>query len=626
MPESLLATVLSAARPVAVCLWYALACYGLGTWLLRTVRGGRSGVQATAQVPLDFLFGASVLALICSLGLTFEIYRAWWLACLVAASSLAGLAPLWSAARASWSRLHVRPSWGQPCDWQLWILIMSVVGAMGFTILFGFMPLEPNGDAAAFYMVLPKLLVYEQRAAMLPGYEAFSLVGWYGEYHFAALMSLGAGTQAKLFTWVVGVACATLLAAMSRRLGGKRLSWWLVYFLVYSSSAFYLLIGDGKVDLFAAALACAVFYSLMDRPVSSSFAFGGLVGFLTGQATVAKMSYLPILVPSLMLFVVWSSESERFSFGRLRIVWTPIVVGAVLGLSFPLMAHCLKNYALIGEPFAPFFYFKGNPFPGEWANQSWFARSDIVKIILTYPLSLTFGQFPMQYGTLSLFLLGLAPALLARDAPGSRRPRMQTALILAGCLGVGGWVVLRPGVFAPRYILYAVLLLIPPIAVGYERLMDNVGRRSWMPRMLTAFLALYASVAGYMMFQEYRGRIRLATSHSEVVTASEALSRASARGARVLSWNYFTYWVRPDLLGRMSTSQEARHLESVARKAPQDLLITIEGYGYHYILVDLGTHGWLYEALIRHAGKGGQGLVEHYRGAHYALASLGGSI
>jgi hypothetical protein len=65
---------------------------------------------------------------------------------------------------------------------------------IGFTILIivqtgivCFSPLEYNGDAAAFYMVLPKLLIETKKLSLVGGYESFMTIGLQGEFHFATL-------------------------------------------------------------------------------------------------------------------------------------------------------------------------------------------------------------------------------------------------------------------------------------------------------------------------------------------------------------------------------------------------------------------------------------------------------
>ena len=83
------------------------------------------------------------------------------------------------------------------------------------------------GDAAAFYMILPKIMANSHELIPVPGYESFMSVGLQGEMHYAALMVLGSADAAQLFEWPTILAGAVIFLAIGSKLvwaGGGNVS------------------------------------------------------------------------------------------------------------------------------------------------------------------------------------------------------------------------------------------------------------------------------------------------------------------------------------------------------------------------------------------------------------------
>jgi hypothetical protein len=456
-----------------------------------------------------------------------------------------------------------------------------------------FSPLEPNGDAAAFYMVLPKLLVETRKLSLLGEYEAFTTIGLHGELHFAALMMMGSDWGAKFITWPVGIACAILLVAIGHQAGVGRRGKLITIILLFTSTAFVLLIGDGKTDLFGAAMGCAAFFWILSNETDSEKIRHFAVGIFTGFAVIAKISYLPLIIPCISLLIVWTHFAQKgkhsvttkkclFGLGK-KFVWV------LVGIIIPATLHFIKNWVLFSEPFAPFFYFGQDPFTGDWANQSWFLPETVRKIIFTYPLALIYGKYPMQYGNLSVLLLAFFPLLFLIPLKMQIWKSEMFKVAAIGMTGVVIWIIIRPGVFAPRYILYTLLFLIIPVAAAAENVLENEKKPRVISAAIVCLCLLYLIGFNGILIRKTSKRFADNPNRIALQNASNQLNNSVKSDERVLSLNYFTFWLRPDLLGSLSSTTEIQNLKKSS--SSEQAWDYIHQRGFRYVLIDQATHG-----------------------------------
>jgi len=467
--------------------------------------------------------------------------------------------------------------------------------------LYGFLPLRTGHDAAAFYMVVGKLFSSAKKLTLLRGYESFMSIGLHGEFHYAALMTLGSARAAKLFVWPISLAGVLLLTALARRAGAGRRGQWFVLGMVFSSSAYVLLIYDGKVDLFGAVMAIAAVYWVMYLYTNRDFGVLALTGMFTGFAVVAKISYLPLLIPSIIIIIVLRhiiySENQQQLLLRswISLLSKLFIIG--LFVSLPIIIHLLKNWILLGEPLAPFYYFSGQVFAtSNWTEQSWFSPDITRRIILSYPLALIYGHYPMQYGTMSLMMLAFLPLVLLMPKTHEIIKSISAQLFFMGFFGIVIWLILRPSVFAPRYNLYAFLLLIPLPAIWAEYVTKNEAKPAWLTRVIAvssivviclAIITLHylgpRGTARYLL-----GRIPESSICGNAHHTSINLNKETEPGDRVLSLTYFTYWYRDDLLQCMSTSMEQSRI--ISSPTPQQAWALVYKLGFKYIIYNQSTH------------------------------------
>ena len=590
-------------RIIPVLGFYVIACLCFGMLALRLLTASAS-VRCSSGTALAsaFLLGQGILANIWVLVGLLGWFTPFVVLAVLGSGSIGGAGFVWAYLGGFFQQIKAR--WvevrREPLGWQLVVIMALSIYVLGFTALGR--PLM--GDAAAFYMALPKMLASSHRLAPLPGYEAFSQVGLQGEMHYAALMALGSADAARLFAWPTILAGTVMLMAIGSMVGIKRRGQWIVFASVFTSTAVIYLCCDGKVDLFAAALGLgAYFWSLQLNRFRDPQAVR-LVGLLAGFAVVAKFSYAVVLLPGIAFLVVWPFVANQrheilgktyfLSKGR---VFLQIGVWIILAVT----PHLIKNYALFENPLAPF-----NASGAGWANQKWFTSETTKHILLTYPLSLTIGQYWGQYGNLSPLVLAFAPfaLLLPRSKP--LRGGRLLALTLSAGASLVCWVILHPSLIAPRYILSTLLLFILPAARAAEHFSRIESGSRWISSSVLGsivvtqvFVGLYFSNQVFFPKEAIRymtGRLSECERDGPYCRAFTELGEHAEPGSRVLVAAYYRYWMRPDLLQCSSTEEEIRHLDE---KRADSFWLSLCERAFQYVMIDKTTHKSLMKNLER---------------------------
>lgn len=424
------------------------------------------------------------------------------------------------------------------------------LAAIGVMVLLAPLSLLPPGtDALAFYISQPKLIAATHTLTPLISYETFAQLGLSSEMHYAVFFSLAGDhlgwLAGKSFIWVVGVASLVMAWGIGRRLSLEPLGCWFIVILLLTSTAFTLILWDGKTDLLANGLALAALYFLLAPPLSrGDLAASGLA---TGLACAAKLSFIPSFGLTIGLLL-----AQRLC--RSRQPSAPILARLAVGslwfagfAALPFAILVMKNWIVLGEPLAPFILFRSAaPFP---LDQVWFSPENARWIVATYPLALVFGRYPMQHGNISVLLLAMCPLLLL---PAVRKVANGTVLwlALAGIAGTVAWVVLRPSVLAPRYILPSLLAVTPAIAVAMVWFWRaGAGARVVLAFAVAAPMLFTAIDAVGLMNGHKKYLLTLPTELSSPIWRTADVANSSARpDARVFNLMYYSSMYRADLL------------------------------------------------------------------------------
>lgn len=593
-------TTLLLAVPVTTA--HALACVGAGRavqWALGRLGPARPATQTSdAWVDLATQFLAGLMAfnaVFTVLGLMGQLRPV----PVGVALALGWLALLLSRPRLAQAQAMSRDAWDS--FWHLnWPMrsVAAVVVLFFLCLAPAALTMPPTGDAEAFYLAYAQIMASSGVLEPMRGtYEAFSSIGLPAELHYAVLLQWQGTAAAKFFVWPVALACGVFLSGIVGRCGGGRVAHWMAWTILISSSSFTLYAFDGKVDLFGAAFALAALYWLLrDTPADGRTRSLAWAGLMAGSATVAKFSYVLTLGVAMLVLLMWQHRGQGRTYDTRGLLRTGLVLGAWAALAW--LPQCLKNGVLYGAPLAPFL---GMGEAGSWLNQVWHSPEVTRKILLTYPIALVFGTYPMQGGGISLLLLGL-PALswfvLRRRSDDARlRDSVLAAVTLAAALSTLAWVIVRPSVIAPRYILATLLLFAPLAALTAEAALAD---RRWWLRLGAWGLVALALYSAVNKVRPGPANMRLLTSDraerclkaSESCAPLSALALEGQLGERVLLAGYYGYWMRADQLQCSASMAELANLRDA-----DDALAALQAGGFRYAVVERSSHGWLEERL-----------------------------
>jgi len=590
---------------VFLLLLYSAACLGVGTLALRvlayrsdtTVKQSAGTMLATA-----FALGQGLLA---SLWLLLAL--AGWFSPpvvigVVVVFALSGVILAWRWIRGFarqaaliWHELR-SDTWGwQSLAGLTMLLCLAWITSIGRPLIV---------DASTFYMAMPKVVAASHRLVPLPGYEGYTNLGLQGEMHYAALMALQSPDAAKMFSWPTILAGAVILLALGRRVGLGRRGQWIALAGLFTSSAVILLSGDGKVDLFAVPFGLAAYYWVLQVRNGPRRLALWLTGLFSGFAIVAKLSYLPVMAPGIVLLLVWQYwEDLRDPAKRKQTLITLTSTGLhiFVGLLLALIPHLIQNGILYHNPFSPF----GINTMG-WTDQLWFGPDTTRRIVLTYPLALTYGIYYAQYGNISPLVLAFLPLGLLLPRPRSFLASPLVAVTLAALVGLVVYAVFFPSVLAPRYFLVVLLLLILFPARAAEFVSRNDSKPRWLAAGVMGVINIILVVVGfyfldnvffiYNTYHHLKGNLSECDRKSVYNNASifcdamSAINDVAEPGDRVFLMSYPSYWLRPDLIQCLTRS-------SVVSLGADERWAYLYEQNAGFLLADKATHSVEIDAL-----------------------------
>jgi hypothetical protein len=83
-----------------------------------------------------------------------------------------------------------------------------------------------------------------------------------------------------------------------------------------------------------------------------------------------------------------------------------------------------------------------------------------------------------------------------------------------------------------------------------------------------------------------------------LIKASQYLNQHADVNDRVLSLNYFTYWLKPEILQNLPKSNELKYFWGGEKKSSSEMWGRIQELGIRYVLVDNNTHAQIAKKLV----------------------------
>ncbi|MBB6487560.1 hypothetical protein [Rhizobium lusitanum] len=570
---------------------YALACLGAGALCIRFFLDKHD----SGSVCLRFGVGSTILS-------------TWWIplalvGMLTPVIVWATILPLglYAVVDQRRSRLSFEGKF-DPRSIPFWGSVAVICGVMlWYGVLAFYRP--PFGDADAFYMTYPKIIAETGRlSAMGFTYHDFSAVGLSGELHFAALMVIATPGAAKLFAWGAGLGIIFVSTEITGRLGGQRFAKLIVAAALVTSTTVTDYLSDGKTELFATLSALIVIGLILRWPIATLRERGVLfLGIMAGVMAYSKFSFIICMLPTVFALAYFTPYG--FVRGRRLAQFATELLVAGLGFGIGLLPHLIKNWVLFGNAAAPFLGMKKN-----WADQAqWFSSIDTAWIVSTFPFSLVFGQYPLMGGSLSLIWLMCLPFIgFACLRPGAlKTPAVQVSL--CALFGLVCWLLVKPSIFAPRYFLPNLVLLMPLPCIGVERYMRWSGRSR-------AVLGLFGVLAGAVVLTSVskppagvwsakpsnlyyyvtNGQPKCGLSISDYCSIFDKLNAEIPPQKRLFVLGFYTYWLSADLLGRLNTDDEYQNMKLL----PPNVWQSLADRGFAAVAVQTASHG-RYLAFLR---------------------------
>lgn len=481
--------------------------------------------------------------------------------------------------------------------WRVIAVLALLLAALGFTAIGGTL----EGDAIAFNSAVAKLLANRGQLSPLPGYEAFSAVGMLSEVLSAALLVLGIPDLSfRIFSWFNFLPTVLLFAVISGQCGLGPRGKLVACIVPLTSTAVISLFGSGKVDLFAVGPAlCACVLALGSWTELRKWPAIALSGVFCAFSVTFKLSYALPLLPTVGLLIVWPTLVGFFSNDRAqlksvlpRLVFPCAFAGLIFSAGFILAfsPHLIKNLTFYG----------GLPGIG-LESTSWFSRATTLRILLTYPLALTYGSYWGQLGNISPLVICFLPMLLCVPHSGGFAKSRVVAVAVSSLFGLLLWLCFLPSVLMPRYMLAILLLFAIPAAFAAEKFSFRSRRHSalivWII-LATVFYVPFSARANEPRLSPVN-TLRYLKSPSETALiagplesyaeAHRAINLTARPNDKVLMLTYYRYWLRPDLLQNTSTTEE---LLSLTRGENEEDVLNgfwdrVRAKGFNILLVDV---------------------------------------
>jgi hypothetical protein len=586
---------------------------------------------------ISYFLGQGVLGILFTLLGLEGLLRLAWILIIIIPCALYGVFTIYRNARTLQSLgQKIRESYKKTeIPWKIFFIFLFLMILAGFTSLGAWLSV----DALAFYFPYPKLLVSTGKYLIHPysDYIKLTQIGLLAETFIAVLGILGnPGTSMKLFAYVNFLPALALLCILAVKLGMGKKGIALLVSLILTSSVIVYNYSTGKVSLYAIGPALtAVLFAFYVQQHSDYFRRDNIKnrclffsGFFSGLSVVFQLSYLPLMVIILFIYlglpvfnriIQFLRNKERRLAKLLFVSSLQYLFYFFLGLLSGLFPLFVKNQALFGSWF------------GVTGLGAFFTIKTALKIMLAYPVSAVFGRYAGASGNLSvLFLISIMFTLFYFGRV--LKKRNLILLTAAAVFGFLGFCLLFPTyVINIRYYFIVIFLIGMSLCDGFAAAAEkNKIFNVFVPIAASCVIAMscYFFIDTWRCFRPRASYNFLLTHKTDeekepFAQAAALINSLAKEGEGVYSLCSFSYWLRVDLI------------QSLSRKdglpIPSDDIFNVAAWfnelknrKIFYILWDRETHAHVPLDQVLKQAPDWVNVIEHesFGNGHYSVYEL----
>lgn len=449
-------------------------------------------------------------------------------------------------------------------------------------------------DAVSDYFSQAKLMALSHEATSFFPENYMIVSSLHPDILFTVIIQLFGDQSARMLCWVNGLAIliAAYLIAEENKVSFNSRFYLLV--LLFSSTFFIDLLGDGKVELICTIPILISIYWMQRSIKSPSKGVSLLIGILTGFAIISRLyniflvSFYTVAFYTIGLIKIILTEKRSGS----ELKWKPILSYAkpILWLfpSLILMGtyHLWQNWLWLGSPFAPI------NFAQKLRSTNWEWQFDPGMLNIyraTYPLVVTIFNSPQSLGNISPLFLGFLPFLF------HKKIRQQIILsqelvdvLTASLLTLVPWIFFFYTIVEIRYAMFIWVIIFIPTGVLIDVLLSRetgvvLATSRLVIGVLLSFIALRTFLIAIDTYSPIDKNGHAHCSDISFCTFFAPVNQYALPGDRVFSLNAFRYYLRDDLFVCSSRSNEYGNLKVLAQENSPEFWVELYRAGYIFV-------------------------------------------
>ncbi|MBI1795139.1 MAG: hypothetical protein HYR70_13260 [Chloroflexi bacterium] len=442
-------------------------------------------------------------------------------------------------------------------------------------------------DSVAVYFSNARLTALTNHIQFFPN-DAFITSSFHAGIQYAAIIQVFGDQAARMYSWVGGIVLLIFMIALGETLGLSRRSRIALLAMLVTSTAFFDLLGDGKIDLWTSAPAlAAAYWMVVDSQLPGRRGPPFLVGLLVGFAIISRPFNAPLLFVFMTLFYlleafVHKNEAE-WHLGLLIKKMLEIGAGVLILASF----HLIADWIILGDLLATFANASKMTSTSIW--QWSFDPRDIWVFRLLYPFVVTFINSPQSLGNISPLFLALLPLFFLREVRLQVKiSRELTCLLFAALATLILWIGLYFAVEEIRYVLFLWIVIFMPVASLTDISLHATG--GIFPKLIKSILSIlliFVSVrAIFISLATYSPIDKNGNPQCYDIPFCDFLrpvNEIAPLGSRVLALNAYRYYLRSDLFVCSSRAGEYEVLRDVSKKSAEAFWLEVYRQGYQYV-------------------------------------------